>query len=102
MIKLYTLAWLPWLPLLLDVLRDVQPSERVVLRLSREVRPQARRSTGCPTATRSGGAPPEPGQFRENDLVFAADVVHGQKTGFFLDQRDNRARVAGWRRAGGP
>jgi len=31
--------------------------------------------------------------FRENGLRFEADVIAGQKTGFFLDQRDNRARV---------
>ncbi len=31
--------------------------------------------------------------FKENGLRFTADVIHGQKTGFFLDQRDNRALV---------
>ena len=31
--------------------------------------------------------------FLENGLRFSADVSAGQKTGFFLDQRDNRARV---------
>lgn len=31
--------------------------------------------------------------FRENGLRFEADLKTGQKTGFFLDQRDNRARV---------
>ncbi len=31
--------------------------------------------------------------FLENGLRFTADVLHGQKTGFFLDQRDNRALV---------
>jgi 23S rRNA (cytosine1962-C5)-methyltransferase len=31
--------------------------------------------------------------FLENGLRFEADVVRGQKTGFFLDQRDNRDRV---------
>jgi 23S rRNA (cytosine1962-C5)-methyltransferase len=31
--------------------------------------------------------------FKENGLTFEADTVNGQKTGFFLDQRDNRARV---------
>jgi 23S rRNA (cytosine1962-C5)-methyltransferase len=31
--------------------------------------------------------------FREGGRRFQADVVHGQKTGFFFDQRDNRARV---------
>jgi 23S rRNA (cytosine1962-C5)-methyltransferase len=31
--------------------------------------------------------------FTENHLRFSADVSSGQKTGFFLDQRDNRARL---------
>jgi 23S rRNA (cytosine1962-C5)-methyltransferase len=31
--------------------------------------------------------------FDENGLRFEVDPVRGQKTGFFLDQRDNRARV---------
>ena len=31
--------------------------------------------------------------FLETGLQFEADVVRGQKTGFFLDQRDNRRRV---------
>ena len=31
--------------------------------------------------------------FQENGLRFAADVIHGHKTGFFFDQRDNRAQV---------
>ncbi len=33
------------------------------------------------------------GYFQEDDLVFRADFVEGQKTGFFLDQRDNRAHL---------
>jgi 23S rRNA (cytosine1962-C5)-methyltransferase len=31
--------------------------------------------------------------FMENGLFFEADVIHGQKTGFYFDQRDNRRRV---------
>ncbi len=31
--------------------------------------------------------------FLENGLHFLADLASGQKTGFFLDQRDNRARL---------
>lgn len=34
--------------------------------------------------------------FRENGCQFEADPSGGQKTGFFLDQRDNRRRVAAW------
>lgn len=36
----------------------------------------------------------EPIEVREGDLVFAADVVSGQKTGWYFDQRENRAFVA--------
>ena len=32
-------------------------------------------------------------QFKENGLKFLVDVVEGQKTGFFLDQRDNRLKI---------
>ncbi|MEO5337169.1 MAG: class I SAM-dependent rRNA methyltransferase [Magnetospirillum sp. WYHS-4] len=35
-----------------------------------------------------------PVELRENGLVFFADPVAGQKTGWFFDQRDNRAFVA--------
>ncbi len=31
--------------------------------------------------------------FLENGITFEADLIRGQKTGFFLDQRENRARV---------
>jgi 23S rRNA (cytosine1962-C5)-methyltransferase len=39
-----------------------------------------------------GGLPNEL-MIEENGLRFAVDVVHGQKTGFYLDQRDNRAKI---------
>ncbi|MFZ2160990.1 MAG: class I SAM-dependent rRNA methyltransferase [Sideroxyarcus sp.] len=37
------------------------------------------------------GALPENVEVTENGLRFAVDVAAGQKTGFYLDQRDNRA-----------
>jgi len=46
--------------------------------------------------TRAGplvGELPSPLRFVEGGLVFRVDVARGQKTGFFLDQRDNRARI---------
>ena len=39
------------------------------------------------------GALAEPVTFVEGGLVYRADVAHGQKTGFYLDQRTNRAIV---------
>ena len=32
-------------------------------------------------------------QIKENGLAYWVDIRHGQKTGFFLDQRNNRAKV---------
>ncbi|HEX8324181.1 MAG TPA: class I SAM-dependent rRNA methyltransferase [Tepidisphaeraceae bacterium] len=40
-----------------------------------------------------GGVPGAPVAFLENGVRFQADLVQGQKTGFFFDQRDNRARL---------
>jgi len=40
-----------------------------------------------------GEMPAEPVRFLEDGKHFQADLVQGQKTGFFFDQRDNRARV---------
>ncbi len=44
----------------------------------------------------AGAPPPDEIIIRENGLRFAVDILRGQKTGFFLDQRDNRATVARW------
>ena len=94
-IKLYSTAWLPHLRGILAGLMTVgtQP-ERIVLRLNRSVENYADELFGLQNGDVLFGEPVTgPVQFRENGLWFAADVVDGQKTGFFLDQRDNRARV---------
>ncbi len=40
-----------------------------------------------------GKEPKGPIPFLENGVQFTADILKGQKTGFFLDQRDNRLRI---------
>ena len=42
----------------------------------------------------AGEEPPELIEISENGLKFLVDVRAGQKTGFFLDQRDNRALLS--------
>ena len=42
----------------------------------------------------AGEAPPEQLVISENGLQFGVNLLTGQKTGFFLDQRDNRAAAA--------
>lgn len=41
-----------------------------------------------------GAEPPRPMFLEENGVAFGVDVTQGQKTGFFLDQRENRSAVA--------
>ena len=88
-IKAYTAAWLPHVR---AVVAGLPPElrERVVLRLGRAAAHQA---AGFDGVALVGELPGEPVAFREAGLSFEADVVRGQKTGHFLDQRDNRVRV---------
>ncbi len=44
----------------------------------------------------AGEAPPDLVEVAENGRRFLVDVKHGHKTGFYLDQRENRRRVAAY------
>lgn len=56
---------------------------------------QRDRTRGGPSGRVLSGATPEaPVAFFENGLRFTADIVRGQKTGFFIDQRDNRKLIS--------
>lgn len=43
-----------------------------------------------------GEAPSGMVTIKESNLSFAVDLMDGQKTGFYLDQRENRRRIAGY------
>lgn len=93
-IKLYTVAWMPHLLDVLDALDDIAPAERVVLRLGRAAQEQEAALHDLTDGSLLSGPPlGGPVLFWENGLRFEVDPIHGQKTGFFLDQRENRARV---------
>jgi len=93
-LKIYTAAWLGRLEEITLRIQERLKPERVVLRLSRNILSDAKKMSGledgrvligdrleaCPT-------------FLESGLRFEADVLRGQKTGFFLDQRENRQLV---------
>jgi 23S rRNA (cytosine1962-C5)-methyltransferase len=49
----------------------------------------------------AGDDPPRPLFLEEHGVRYGVDVVEGQKTGFFLDQRENRRAVANTLRAAG-
>jgi 23S rRNA (cytosine1962-C5)-methyltransferase len=44
----------------------------------------------------AGREPPELIEIDENGRRFLVDVRHGHKTGFYLDQRENRAMIGDW------
>ena len=82
--KIYTAAWLPHLADVVDGLR----------RAGRSVAPWSCATVAASAADRWPRwvtCPIEPVPFFEHGLLFEADVVRGQKTGHFLDQRENRA-----------
>ena len=93
-LKLYTTAWIVHLQSVLTVLMEETGGERFILRLSRKVQKEVDALYGLDDGTILHGSPiHDPLTFRENGFTFEVDPVHGQKTGFFLDQRENRERV---------
>lgn len=89
-IKVYSPAWTARVPQLAsDVGAAIGGVDGAVVRFARSV------GRGPVWSSR----PPSEVRYLENGLAFAADIVGGQKTGTFLDQRTNRALIR--ERAGG-
>jgi 23S rRNA (cytosine1962-C5)-methyltransferase len=79
-------------PVIVEVLRGLLSPEAIVLRNDSPARTQEGLplETGVALGAVAGAVPIE-----ENGTVFQADVLTGQKTGWFFDQRDNRSFIAG-------
>lgn len=90
-VKLYSSIWLRRWEEMETLLRDELKPRFVVLRLSRNIMAHAE-EVGL-TEGFCGEPGPPVVVFREHGIRFEADVLRGQKTGFFLDQRENRQRV---------
>jgi len=88
-LKLYTAAWLPRISEIIEVIQDLVRPRSLVLRLSRNLQSAGFRDGQA----LSGPAIDKAVTFLESGLRFEADVARGQKTGFFLDQRENRRHV---------
>lgn len=92
-LKLYTRSWFPWLPQISRLIQHELSPTSLILRLSRNIQ-HAARNSGLRDASLLMGEPVKGSvKFLENGITFEADCLHGQKTGFFLDQRENRAEV---------
>lgn len=98
-VKLYSSAWFPWLDSCLKLFCQALKPQRIVLRLSRNIQAQAATRFGMADGQVLWGPPlARPVVFFETGLRFEAEVLKGQKTGFFLDQRENRRRVESFAR----
>jgi 23S rRNA (cytosine1962-C5)-methyltransferase len=78
-------------PILLEALDEVLAPKAVVLRNDSPSRGLEGLATGVRVAS---GSLDGPVRLEENGAAFFADPGAGQKTGWFYDQRDNRAAIA--------
>ena len=81
-----------WRPRLTDVLAGLERGGQVIEHAW--LRGERRRTAGATSAGEAvRGAPPAELVISEDEARFAVDVRAGQKTGFFLDQRENRRAI---------
>lgn len=80
-----------WREILIQLVREICHIQNVYERSDVEIR----ELEGLPLRTGSlcGEEPPDEIEIIENGFKFLVDIKHGQKTGFYLDQHENRARI---------
>ena len=78
--------------LLLRRLTELTGAEGILARTERGI--ASREGLRAGEETTVGKVPDGPVEIVENDLKYRVDLRPGQKTGFYLDQRDNRRAVA--------
>jgi 23S rRNA (cytosine1962-C5)-methyltransferase len=80
--------------MLVDLLEDLLHPAGIYERSDVDVR----QKEGLPAVTGvlKGKEPPDLVEIDENGRRFLIDVRHGHKTGFYLDQRANRATIGDW------
>ncbi len=76
---------------IVDILAQIIHPAGIYERSDADVR--AREGLAASTGLLWGREPPRPVAIRENGHAFLVDIQGGQKTGFYLDQRSNRARL---------
>lgn len=92
-VKLYAAIWFPYMNMILPELLAVSQAQTVVLRMSRNLEKQGNELGLQDGQVIHGILEEEVVIFREHGLQFSANVIHGHKTGYFLDHRHNRLQV---------
>ena len=80
-----------WREIIVGILSEITGAEQIFERSEISVR----ELEGLPerAGLLIGSSPPDFLEIHENGLRFLVDIVNGQKTGFYIDQRQNRSRV---------
>lgn len=91
-VQLTSLALARRMELLLDLLEDRLSPASIVLRTEKGILEEE--GLELRDGVLRGREPAEPFPLVENGLRYRVDVRTGQKTGFYLDQRENRPRAA--------
>jgi 23S rRNA (cytosine1962-C5)-methyltransferase len=81
---------------LLDLLQEQTGARGMLPRLERGIAAQEGLPGLLPEGALRGELPTEPVVIEEHGLTYEVDLRVGQKTGFYLDQRDNRRAVAAY------
>ena len=99
-LKLYSAGLTPYRPQILEALRGEVALEGIygrdeaaavsVSASDEEEDPEEGDAPASKGQVHWGAEPPDPIIVRENGMQIAVDVRNGQKTGYFLDQRENR------------
>lgn len=83
-----------WKNVIAAALQAAWPARGVFERSDSDLRKYEGMEPSC--GPLSGEEPPETIEILENGCRFLVDVRGGHKTGFYLDQRDNRSAIAGY------
>ena len=86
-------VWEPWLPAVVAELKAATGASCVSVRAEGEAVKREGLSENL-----GGDVAPDAVTIRENGFIFEAGLAVGQKTGFYLDQRENRRKVAAYAR----
>ncbi len=92
-IKLYSAIWYPYLSEILPELIKTTQCETIVLRTSRQLQQRKEKHKLFDGQVIYSDLKNEVVIFKEHGVRFSANVIHGHKTGYFLDHRANRKRV---------
>lgn len=91
-VRVFAGALVPFLPEILDALRRV--TGLATIRVEPDAESVEREDIDPAAFEGLSSGPGDPVRIREHGLAFDVALTGGQKTGFFLDQRTNRARTA--------